>query len=237
MINNASALVLAICMLTCGCKPSKEKSAPSAAGHNYAPSWMGGQRLWNITPKDQKDGLSSVEAFESHKLAALKEDPLAQYAIGVDYLIGRGTPKDESVASKWFIKSANQGNISAQKVLAIMYSSGTGVEKDLIKSLTYWILIRDNYPDSHFAEPALPQIDEAYINSNEAKEVVIYNGKKMTKGDMHITTALMGGLTPIGVAQREIALILKKTSVTDVAFAERKAEDLASQIKSKKSGK
>ena len=237
MIKNASALALAICLLTCGCKPSKDKSAPDAADYNYAPSWMGGQRLLNITPKEQKDGVTSVEAFESHKIAALKEDPLAQYALGLDFLIGRGTPKDEIAASKWFIKSANQGNISAQKVVAIMYGTGTGVEKNLTLSLTYWILIRDNLPDSLFAEPALPQIDEAFLASKEAKEVVVLNGKKMTKGDMHITTAMMGGLDPVGIAQREIALILEKISGTEVAVAKKKATDLASQIKSKQAGK
>lgn len=235
MMKSAEALFLAFCLISCGCKPSNEKTSQSVDNYNYSPSWMGGQRLWNLTPNGQKDGISSAEAFEAHKFAALEHDPLAQYALGVDYLIGRGTKKDESASFSWLKKSAAQGNVSAQKVLAIMYSSGTGTEKDLPQSLSYWILIRDNFPESDFAEPPEPQVDVEFLNSEEARKEIIFNGKKTTKGELHFSGAprlLLGG-----IAKREIAVILGKVSEAEAIEAEKRASELALKIKTAKAKK
>ncbi len=235
MTKSASAFVLIISVISWGCKPSNDKVSVSVDQYSYTPSWTGGQRLWNVTPNNQKDGITITEAFEAHKLAALEDDPLAQYALGLDYLIGRGTTKNESASSSWLIKSADQGNVSAQKVLAIMYSSGTGTEKDLLQSLSYWILIRDNFPESDFAEPPEPQVDGDFLNSEEAKKEIIFNGKKTTKGELHFSGAprlLLGG-----IAKREIAAILGKITEAEAIEAERRASELALKIKTAKSRK
>lgn len=235
IMNSTKAFIFAFCLLTCGCKPADKKSAPSASDYNYAPTWMGNQRIWD-TSTENKPGESSInQLHEDHKVAALSGDHKSQYTLALDYLLGRGTPKNEGASVKWLINSANQGNVSAQKVLAIMYSSGTGVEKDLTQSLVYWTLIRDNFPHSSLAEPPEQHIDGDFLNSNEAKKVVIINGKKKTKGQLHFENP--PGLMLGGVAQREINIILEKISAKDAASASKKAEQLALQIKSQNENK
>jgi TPR repeat protein len=41
---------------------------------------------------------------------------------------GLGTPKDESVAVRWYRRAAEQGHVDAQNNLGFMYGTGRGVE-------------------------------------------------------------------------------------------------------------
>lgn len=50
------------------------------------------------------------------------------------YAIGMGVHQSYKQAHKWYVKSANQGNDSAQVAIAILYSRGFGVEKNYKKA-------------------------------------------------------------------------------------------------------
>jgi uncharacterized protein len=51
------------------------------------------------------------------------------------YKNGYGVEKDYKKAVEWYIKSAEQGNPSAQNNLGFMYYNGYGVEKDYKKAV------------------------------------------------------------------------------------------------------
>ena len=64
----------------------------------------------------------------------------AQFNLGVMYAYGRGVPKDEKEAVKWFRLAAGQWNAEAQYWLGGMYGKGQGVPKDNV--LAYmWVNI------------------------------------------------------------------------------------------------
>ena len=77
----------------------------------------------------------ALKAPSSAEIALLlkeaeKGDPVAQNSLGVMYATGRGFPKDEVEAVKWYRTSADQGHALAQVNLGAMYASGRGVPKD-----------------------------------------------------------------------------------------------------------
>ena len=55
-----------------------------------------------------------------------------QYNLGVMYLEGSGTPKDEGESVKWFLKAAEQRHLIAVNNLAAAYFYGHGVPQDLV---------------------------------------------------------------------------------------------------------
>ena len=55
---------------------------------------------------------------------------VAQYNLGVMYFDGKGVPKDDTKAVKWYRLAAKQGDAEAQNNLGVMYANGEGVPKD-----------------------------------------------------------------------------------------------------------
>jgi TPR repeat protein len=79
-----------------------------------------------------KDG-DWAKAFEILKpLAELdnSQSAVAQLRLAHLYERGLGTPKDLAAAAKWFRKSAEQGNVTAEAHLGRLYRLGAGVPKD-----------------------------------------------------------------------------------------------------------
>ena len=69
-------------------------------------------------------------ALKLYKPLAEKDDPEAQFNLGVMNQLGQGTDKNDKAAAKWFAKSAALGNPEAQVKLGEMYHEGKGVEKN-----------------------------------------------------------------------------------------------------------
>ncbi len=59
-----------------------------------------------------------VKAFKTFEAAAKKKDSCAQFQLGMMYLYGRGTKKDDAQAREWFKKSAAAGFEKAQAQLS-----------------------------------------------------------------------------------------------------------------------
>ncbi len=53
---------------------------------------------------------------------------------GENYHEGKGVPKDDSEAAKWFSKAAEQGHARAQCWLGVVYECGVGVPQNLIEA-------------------------------------------------------------------------------------------------------
>ncbi|MGR9013209.1 MAG: tetratricopeptide repeat protein [Gammaproteobacteria bacterium] len=70
--------------------------------------------------------------------AAMHGNAKAQAKLGAMYLLGRdGVEIDEKKAAEWLLKSANQGFIEAEVVMAALYDRGIGVKND-VKMATAW---------------------------------------------------------------------------------------------------
>ncbi|MDO9048593.1 MAG: tetratricopeptide repeat protein [Methylobacter sp.] len=69
---------------------------------------------------------------------AMQGNAEAQAKLGAMYLLGRnGVEKDEQKAAEWMLKSANQGFIEAEVIMAALYDRGMGVKND-VKMATAW---------------------------------------------------------------------------------------------------
>jgi hypothetical protein len=64
--------------------------------------------------KDKND----VKQFEFYKRRAEEGSDDAQYQLGVRYLAGKGTDKNEKLGREWLAKAAKQGHAQASKKLA-----------------------------------------------------------------------------------------------------------------------
>ncbi|MCI0404643.1 MAG: sel1 repeat family protein [candidate division Zixibacteria bacterium] len=67
-----------------------------------------------------------------------KNDPNAQFLMGMLYEAGNGVPKDPAVAASWYRKAAEQNHPVAQLFLGVLYYYGTGVAKDY-KKAAHWL--------------------------------------------------------------------------------------------------
>ena len=75
------------------------------------------------------------EEIEECRKAAEQGDVSAQYALAGCYSEGKGMPKDDAEAVKWWRKAAQQGDFNSMFFLALSYRDGEGVPKDI--TLTY----------------------------------------------------------------------------------------------------
>ncbi len=67
-------------------------------------------------------------------------DVRAQSAVGEIYYHGRGMPRDDIEAMKWFRRAGEQGEISAQFHLAEMYAQGQHVPQDFSEAFKWYRL-------------------------------------------------------------------------------------------------
>ncbi len=72
-------------------------------------------------------------------------DASSQYAVGVEYLLGTGLPRDAKAAVYWTRKSAEQGFGQAQLSLGLFYYSGNGVPKNYEEAY-FWLSLGVSAP-------------------------------------------------------------------------------------------
>jgi hypothetical protein len=81
---------------------------------------------------------SDKKQFEDYTLKAKQGDKDAQYNLGVVYQNGYlGQKRDEELAYKWFVKSAEQGYSDAQLNAGYMLVEGIGTNQNKIKGYQY----------------------------------------------------------------------------------------------------
>ncbi|WP_270760538.1 MobP3 family relaxase [Ruminococcus bicirculans (ex Wegman et al. 2014)] len=78
------------------------------------------------------------------------------YRIGKMHCYGLGTEQDYAQSFEWFLKSAHEGNKSAQYSLANLYYYGNGVEKDL--SQAFWWYRKSSEQGQPYASYAVAQM-------------------------------------------------------------------------------
>lgn len=84
-----------------------------------------------------------VANFEQNRTMAEQGDAIAQHNLGVYYAEGRGIPKNQTEAVKWYRKAAVQGYAKAQCNLGAMYHKGEGVPQDMKEAVKWFRLAAD----------------------------------------------------------------------------------------------
>lgn len=82
--------------------------------------------LWFFSRRANKGESDNIEGLRD---VADRGDVYSQFRLGQLYYEGKGLPRDDSEASKWFLKAANQEHAEAQYILASMYEKGAGLKK------------------------------------------------------------------------------------------------------------
>jgi TPR repeat protein len=59
-------------------------------------------------------------------------------------VVGDGVPKNSAEAAKWYRLAAEQGNVSAQFDLGVLYLNGDGVPKNLLGAHAWWKVAQAN---------------------------------------------------------------------------------------------
>ncbi len=86
---------------------------------------------FKITRKKKNDTFNKL-------LIKAKEDPIAQFELGVKYYNGDGVEQNYDEAFKWFTKSSENGNLQAQYNLAVMYENGEGTKENLDEAIKWY---------------------------------------------------------------------------------------------------
>jgi len=90
--------------------------------------------------KEAYDRGDYATALNKWRPLAEQGDAVAQFALGSMYENGRGVPKDDVEAVRWYRLAAEQEIASAQNNLAKMYRRGRGVPKDDVLAHMWWSL-------------------------------------------------------------------------------------------------
>ena len=86
----------------------------------------------------EKVNADPAEAARWFRLAAEKNDALAQFALGLMYDEGKGVPSDMAEAVRWFRKAADQGLAEAQLNLGVCYAKGEGIMPDQAEAAKWY---------------------------------------------------------------------------------------------------
>jgi hypothetical protein len=76
-------------------------------------------------------------ALPLFRLAAEQGNAEAQYALGLIYINGRGTPTDFIEAAHWFRRGAEQGDMDSLYMLGCCYDEGWGVQKNDVQAYAW----------------------------------------------------------------------------------------------------
>jgi hypothetical protein len=84
---------------------------------------------WQNLPDRGEEPVDNA-IIEAIWLLAEQGSPDAQYVVGAMYYEGRGVPKNDAEAVKWWQLSAEQGHKNAQNALGHLYANRRGVPMD-----------------------------------------------------------------------------------------------------------
>ena len=169
-MKQVSALLVA--MMLCVAAPAA--SAPSATDKAKAAMQRG----------DFKTALNELRPL------AAKNDPNAQFLLGMLYDSGKGVAQDQAVAAKWYRKAAEQKHLIAQLFLGVMFYSGQGVKQDY-KEAARWL----RTPAASGNDEAQFYLGSMYANGNGVKKDEAEAIRWLEKSAAQGNTRAMGLLT------------------------------------------
>jgi localization factor PodJL len=85
----------------------------------------------------QKTAVQKPMASNLARLAAMG-NPSAELVVGLEYLDGKGVPKNEAAAVDWLSRAAAKGQPVAQYDLGALYADGRGVHADAVQAFQWF---------------------------------------------------------------------------------------------------
>jgi TPR repeat protein len=76
--------------------------------------------------------------IEPLRARAEQGDAEAQYNLGDSYDWGKGVPRDDVEAAKWYRKAAEQGDAKSQSMLGKCYAKGDGVAQNYSEAVRWY---------------------------------------------------------------------------------------------------
>lgn len=99
------------------------------------------ERLASLSWDGRAMPTDKAKALEHARIAAEAGRPVAQFILGVGYLLGQGgVEKDMAKAAQWFRKAADQGHPQSQHNLGVMYANGHGIPKSPVEAYVWMAL-------------------------------------------------------------------------------------------------
>jgi len=83
---------------------------------------------------------AAAEAVRMPSNSAVRNNDSELFNLGIRYLNGIGTDKDEALGANWIKKAANLGNNQAQNRLSTLYAKGIGVPRDPVRAYTWAVI-------------------------------------------------------------------------------------------------
>jgi hypothetical protein len=81
-----------------------------------------------------------AEALGMRRNSPVRNNDSELFNLGIRYLNGIGTHKDEALGANWIKKAANLGNNQAQNRLSTLYAKGIGVPRDPVRAYTWAVI-------------------------------------------------------------------------------------------------
>jgi len=104
----------------------------SSAKSTYAPAAVALGFIYDTVDDDYQ------KAMAGYQLAVDKEDPIAQFNLGLIYEKGKGQPVDFVKATKMYLQAAAQGHAQAMVQLAGLYFNGSAGPRDQEQALQWY---------------------------------------------------------------------------------------------------
>jgi GAF domain/Sel1 repeat len=107
--------------------------------------------LWNGVPdtklssipenySDVNSSSASDKTVPDLMSSATTGDRDAQYALAMEYGLGKNVAQDDAESFKWLLKAANQDHVGAQRMLGSYYLAGRGVRADTNKAYQWFAI-------------------------------------------------------------------------------------------------
>lgn len=113
------------------------------AGDRWSAFRLGSEYLRgdpSVVARDVKAGARWI------RLAAIKNEPNAQFTLAHLHDVGEGVTADPVQAAAWYLKSAQRGHAEAQFAIAGRFQEGRGIARDRVEALKYYILADRHRP-------------------------------------------------------------------------------------------
>lgn len=105
------------------------------------------ERLATLSWDGRAMPTDKAKALDHARIAAETGRPVAQFVLGLGYLLGQGgVEKDMTKAAQWFRKAADQGHPQSQHNLGVMYANGHGVPKSMVEAYVWMALSTQRAP-------------------------------------------------------------------------------------------
>ena len=158
----------------------------------------------------------------------------AQIFLGYSYQNGLGITKDDTKATKWFLKAAEQGHVEAQSMMGSIYFNGLGVQQDYTEAIK-WIFkaVEQGNADAQFGLAVCYAsghgVPQNYVEAYKWANIAAAQGDKTAK---EFRDNLSQKLSPKQIAQGQRLAILQVAKKFPVAVAQAEANESRQAIPS-----